>query len=473
MVTVPSIQNVDELVEIIKTRIEREWIDFKDWVDLTEKAQKAKIAADICGLSNFGGGYLIFGISETGENKEYSGEVRKLFSQDTIAGIVHKYLDVKIPCEVRFVIDPNTNIEHPILWVPPVAPDIVYSKCDGPGNEKGKPIGICNNTAYTRSPKPETVPINSRILMAPVIQRCMLAKRDELLGQIGQILSISSKSQDQSKQERRRLEQFHTAMQSVYKEAGAKYKTEPPIHKNFAQYSYELIGCDHKAICSSDLMSYLEQANRAVKDTVHYGWSMFHLFTRQSIAPSFIDENGKEFLQAKLFDNGEDFTPSNAELWRVSPTGLASLIRPFGEDFYPEDQKPRDTGTNTRIQSGKWLSPYWRIRDFVEIIRHARAMAELVDAVEKIKFRIEWVGINGRKFEEPPSLWDYGSHSFSPTSQSNGKVLETEFSVAEIISNLPRVTSELFNPFARLFNPKDSYSPKDITPFLLSFRRFT
>ena len=62
MVTLPSLQNIDELVEIIKASIEREWVDFKDWVDLTDKTQKAKIAADICGLSNFGGGYLIIGL---------------------------------------------------------------------------------------------------------------------------------------------------------------------------------------------------------------------------------------------------------------------------------------------------------------------------------------------------------------------------------------------------------------------------
>lgn len=39
-----------ELIGFLKDPVEKEWIDYKDWVDLSDASQKAKIAADINAL---------------------------------------------------------------------------------------------------------------------------------------------------------------------------------------------------------------------------------------------------------------------------------------------------------------------------------------------------------------------------------------------------------------------------------------
>ena len=54
------------LAGLIDHRREEPDIEYKAWLDLSAPEARAKIAKHLCALSNFGGGWLVFGVADDG-----------------------------------------------------------------------------------------------------------------------------------------------------------------------------------------------------------------------------------------------------------------------------------------------------------------------------------------------------------------------------------------------------------------------
>jgi hypothetical protein len=50
---------VSELHDLIEQPAEREWLELKSWVDLTDPTTRANTARHLAAISNYGGGYLV------------------------------------------------------------------------------------------------------------------------------------------------------------------------------------------------------------------------------------------------------------------------------------------------------------------------------------------------------------------------------------------------------------------------------
>ncbi len=82
-----------DLSELVSGRSEDLGVEYKAWVDTSQASVRAKLARHIAALANHGGGYLVFGVDDS--TREPMGETtldRRNFSQDTLAGIVRRYL---------------------------------------------------------------------------------------------------------------------------------------------------------------------------------------------------------------------------------------------------------------------------------------------------------------------------------------------------------------------------------------------
>ena len=123
-------QPVADLQDLIEKPTEREGVELKSWLDFNEKLSRASTARHLAALSNYGGGYLVFGFNDDGSRCEPLPKVRELYSHDVFAGIVDKYLNPKFQCAVSFVA--AEGVEHPVVWVPPHGATPVFSKGDGP-----------------------------------------------------------------------------------------------------------------------------------------------------------------------------------------------------------------------------------------------------------------------------------------------------------------------------------------------------
>ena len=155
------------------------------------------------------------------------------------------------------------------------------------------------------------------------------------------------------------------------------------IFSSVTQSSEAMIPETHR----NQLAEILREVNGEVRDLVHTGLSMFHIYTRPEIAPIFATDPGsgqgdQDFLQCTLARR------TDAEMWRVSIDGKATIIREYWED---------NANDNVRLGStpGSWFSPNITTRVLAELLRHARGLAERFNVPTAVSFRCEWLGLHG------------------------------------------------------------------------------
>lgn len=445
---------ITELQDLIEKPVEREWLELKSWVDLKDKSSPARagIARHLAALANYGGGYLVLGFNDDGTRCAANEDVRKLYSHDVIAGIVDRYLQPKFQCDVVF--ESFGGVEHAIVWIPPHGPSPVISKADGPQDVRGQPQGIRSGAIYIRTPKPESVPITSPEQWDKLVQRCVLARRDELVGMFSTIVSggIPTPKVEPVK-ERERLNDWHRATKNVFQQEAVSLEPKARLwlEGNFVQFSYMIRSASGGQIPAGEALRVVERVNNAVRDTVRYGWSMFHPFTRPEISPRFmtdpsVDGGFTEFLQTSLFEGSNT---GHLDVWRISLDGRASLIRTFHEDRF--SKRPDGIG-----EEEKWFDPWLHVRDITEIARHAQAMSDEFTDVEEICFQIEWKGLKSRV----PATLNSERYVSGHACKGDQRIVFSCFPQAEIIGNLPIVVTSLYAPVHRMFDASFNVSPE-------------
>lgn len=96
-------------------------VEIKSWLDLTDEKQKADLAQAMLALANSGGGYILLGFIQEGGNyvpQQSCPEDLKMYSHDSVNGIVQSYADPAFQCKVYHVNHPHTGEVFPIILVP-------------------------------------------------------------------------------------------------------------------------------------------------------------------------------------------------------------------------------------------------------------------------------------------------------------------------------------------------------------------
>jgi len=451
-------QPVSELQDLVEKPAEHEWLELKSWVELTDNLTRANTARHLAAIANYGGGYLVFGFKKDGTRCDRGDDVRSAYSQDVLAGIIDRYLHPKFQCAVSF--PEFAGVEHVVVWVPSHGASPVIAKANGPQDAKGVVQGIRSGTVYVRIPKPESVPATMPEHWDKVIQRCALARRDELLTMFSGIISGGVPKEPAPDRTRKGLEVWHTAAQRAAFVAAsvAEAKFRYPLVENFMQFSYLIRHKNGESVGAKEAFPLIEKLNTAVRDTVRYGRSMFHPFTRPELSPRFnmdsaIDGGDTDFLEASTFQAGSN----RGDFWRLALDGRASILRPLDEDA--DERAPPDIPLNS-----KWFDPRVHIRDIMEIVRHARAFSEEFSNVTDICFQFEWMGLKGRLATTHER---YQSEAY--TAQTDWRKVYDCIPLAALIGDVPAAVSKLFAPVYRMFNPRGEISADYVRHYMDSF----
>ena len=428
------IKDLSDLVDNPRETLE---IELKSWVELKHPVVRANVARHMAALSNHGGGYLVFGISDDltiDPDRPLSlGE----FNRDTFSAIAKKYLTPAFQCDVT-IVNSSTNGEFPIVRVPGHGVVPICTKQNGPHDANGKPQGVRAGVYYIRSPGPESIAISSPQDWSALIRRCTINDRDVLLKDMGHILqgqaAIAPTAED-------RLQSWHRDTELRFEKALGIVKNfswPVSLRDNSYQFSY-LISHNDDAIPVGDLGRVLEEINNEVRDTVWTGWSMFYPFSRLEIRPSVHPEKpdgtGGDLLETNLLG----FDAALPDFWRISPDGRASLVRGYRED--ERFEKP-----------GRWLSPETVLRETAELVRHARAFARRFPSASSVSFRCVWNGLNGRELRDfdPGIYWSPGR-----IATANQRTVSDEYPVVQLAVSWPKIVSDLGCPILHLFGFTD------------------
>ena len=140
------------------------------------------------------------------------------------------------------------------------------------------------------------------------------------------------------------------------------------------------------------LVDELRKVANEVMQFVNSGWPMFcilntiELLPRSTVDPSLGDD---EFLEVDLV-TGYPTQLGLADFWRVSPRGMATIIRAYQEDRLPAWGHVGGSGPGT------WLWLRGMAQEIAEMICHARTLAARFEVPETVSFRVEWLGLKGR-----------------------------------------------------------------------------
>lgn len=321
-----------ELQDLVDSPKETLEVEYKGWLNLGDNAFRADLARHIAALANHGGGRIVFGFSD---DMTYAGPnttPAPAIDRDCISGIVKKYLEPPFQCDVEVLVSRIGN-EHPVVIVPPHGPTPVCAKANGP-EVNGKPVGIVQGAYYVRKPGPESAPILTSNEWGPLIRRCAMHDRNAILGAIEAVLKIRPISASPIKDE---LKIWHDAARVAFLRDLKAVSGYPPIYeKAHVQLSYRIISHEDKRLTGTELITVVREVNNEVRDLVRTGWSMFYVFDREGIQPVWIvdptsGEGELDFLECSMLrDPVLDWT--GCDLWRVSTSGKATLVREYWED---------------------------------------------------------------------------------------------------------------------------------------------
>ncbi|WP_041358003.1 AlbA family DNA-binding domain-containing protein [Methylorubrum extorquens] len=419
-------------------------VEYKNWLDLSDKEVRAKLARHICALANFGGGWLVFGVEDDGSPSEPHPGDLTAYGQDAINGIAAKFLTPLVHCEVYEVRSIRTGKSYPAVRVPPHGTVPVCAKAGGPMKDKVN-VGIAQGTHYVRIAGPQSVPVNTPELWRDLIHRCVINEREALLGSIRGLLDRPTVAPETASLDRL-LDAGSEAWNSLTPASGFGIDAR----SNRVAYAFRLLkedGTPTSLIPLKDLKQALREASYAADAWIRLGWSFFLEAGSRGEAP-FVDVvDGVECLQADMVAPDGKFT-SVPTLWRASVDGSGFEVRTLHEDgdWFIQAMKQR---TSARWEKGENIVPIFQMRVAWQFIVFVREFAARFPDAAKADLGIEYLGLKGRNVNDPDPRVSFLQGR--ATRDTRRTVVRT--SVASLAGDgALEATSALVNPMLRLFD---------------------
>jgi hypothetical protein len=418
--------------------------ELKGWLDLSTEEHKANLAQAILALANHGGGFVLIGFTKKDGSwvpEEPHPSDLEEYSQDCVNDIVQRYADPSFHCIVNHVVHPENGLLYPVVMVPGPHKVPVRAKRDGPNGQH-----VHQNLYYIRRPGPKSEPPQTGLEWGELINRCIMAARDDLLERIREILqggppvpAISGK-EDETKVLNDWIDQSTSRFNALVKE---KLGDEKPSRYSKGTWCVAYVVKDVK--CSLGLSEFLGVINNVRGHET--GWPPWWVPNRPEIAPypyNGLVECWIKDLRGDIFGNDRTdnfrFT-GHSDFWQASPKGMMFLLRGYQED------STRDVEPGTILDL---ILPIWRMG---ECLLHAERLAKMLMRTEAttIAFRSVWTGLTGRTLV---SWANPRRPFFDPRGPSRQDSVTSECTIPsdQISETLPELVKGLTQPLYEAFD---------------------
>ncbi len=434
------------MVEITRERLRdllvdpREDLTFeiKNWLDLqSSNEDKATFAKAVLALANHGGGFIALGLTETPEGiVEAEGRPAQLdaYGQDLVNGIVHNYCDPAFHCPVHIVPNPVGAL-FPIVVVPGGRRVPVRAKRAGPNG-----VTVRDNAIYIRKPGPRSETPQSAQDWDELLNQCLQNRRDEMFDQIRSLIT-GAVPQVEQEVPPARLQQFVGAGFDRWRALASLLPagTGPRLEHGRYSFAFEIIG-ERRTVSVARLPEMLRAS-----EVHHTGWPPFWYPTRPGIAPYPIDGLVECWFGGDTETPATQRDPGRSDFWRVSPDGMAMIVRGYEEDGNESRRPGRPLfppGTVFDIEI-----PVWRIG---EAILFAKSLSDhLFEGPTTIKIEVVYQGLAGR---ELTSITGRRGVRGGKISSQDKIVLQSHVDASAIDPNLPEILHPLLEPLYALFD---------------------
>lgn len=171
---------VTELDKLIVRPQETLEVEYKEWLDLSTKSHRAKLAKELIALANHGGGHVVLGFEDRSMQPVARPAGYTIPSTDEVNGIVAAYADPAFHCRVSEVRG------HVVISVPAGATVPIRSKRGSMNNE------IVSDSYYIRRPGPNSEVPRSGLEWDELLRRCIASRDQELESLVRRIMRVMS-----------------------------------------------------------------------------------------------------------------------------------------------------------------------------------------------------------------------------------------------------------------------------------------
>ncbi|WP_152571099.1 helix-turn-helix domain-containing protein [Massilia sp. LC238] len=431
----------EELQELLRFPREDLDIELKQWMDIQDKNVQAKFAKELLALRNHGGGYLVIGFIDGNPPVPDPNRPASLenFSTDLFNTIIKRYAEPTFHCMVHLVAHPVTGELYPVIVVPGGAKVPVRCKSDSPDGGKSAKL----DSYYIRRPGPESSPPQTGTDWDGLLQRCLLARKEELLSSLAAILGTGPTAgllgiQSLAKP----VHPF--AELTAFRDAAVK-KLEKMQEEKLPEDAGARLA-HGRYIFSARILGELKQLNpHEIVDLLrglkrYSGWSPMYIFNRKELEP-YPAEN--DIVECWL-GRSEQRDPGHADFWRVSPSGEIVLIRGHQEDGsdFVNEEAGKLPGTLFEL-----TLPVWRVAEFILRVKEFGGRMAVGDY--RLQFLMEWEGLTGR------TLFSHNSRRImfgESTAHDDTYRTEVEVAPAEVDAALGSIVAKIVTPLLRKFS---------------------
>lgn len=422
-----------ELRELLTRPREALDIEIKGWLDLSDANQRADLAKAILAIGNHGGGFVIIGFDESDAGQFSPGVNRPAdlssLSQDDIQNAVQKYLEPAIQCRVEHVTHTDGHGSFPIIVVPGGLRTPIKAKA---GSPDGK---LSAHRVYIRRPGPRSEEPQTAAEWDQLFERCIRARRDELLDGIRDLLAgTAPPAAPVMLSAYEQLSSFIEKSEQRWNERISKTPHDAPARFPHGYYDAGFaIDSELPRQSLSDLASTVQRSIRN-----HSGWPPFAYLYKEPLRPRPVDGA----IEAWFGPDDRQFEDAaHSDFWRIAPDGCFYIRRGYSEDGGFRDMKP-----------GKYFditTPTWRTAEVIMEVYYVASNMGASDETLLSKFR--WKGLSGRR------LVSVGNQN-RILSDINRESVQDEFEIHKQIKigtvpdALPEIVWDILSPLYQLFD---------------------
>ena len=421
--------NAADLQPLVDSPREDLGAEYKAWLDLSQNNGRATLAKAAIALANHGGGFVILGFDEQGENlvSIQKPEVIPEVTQDIVNSSIRRFATPEFHCEVHTIVSAVSGFEHIVVCVPGDQTEPVMSKrdCDGV---------ISRNRCYIRKPGPRSEEPQSSEEWRTLINRCVRASREDMLESIRSIVSGRVDAVEPPPNVQAELAQFSIEAKRRWQELSASLRDDSPARfpDGFYEMGFALVG-NEPAQNLAEIQSRLQHA-RGIRMT---GWGPFLELNREEWQPYPHEGMVEAWVGRPVENRVLAEVPAHSDFWRVDRSGKLYTIRGYTEDGLEG------------ASAGQVMDvtiPIWRVG---EATYFALRYAEKFLDVEAIAIRIRFTGLNGRTLTSVTGRRMMMDYRISKTDEVS---FETTASIVQLRDNMVEVLHGLLTPLYEVFN---------------------
>ena len=427
------------LVPLIEMPREDLGFEYKSWLNLEEKHAQATLVKATIAMANHGGGFIVLGFEESGNNKILASIPKPVeytdITQDKINSAIQKFVTSNFHCKVYFISHQETKVMHPIIRVPGGQKEPVMSKRD---------VGdvLLKHRCYVRKPGPKSEEPKTSEEWRELLNRCVRANREDMLDAIRTIISGEATSTQTTPDARKDLKDFCDSAFSRWQELikDLPEQAPPRCPHGFYEMGFALQGAN-----SLDSLGTLNQRLAVARRIKMTGWTPFLEVSPPQWAPYPYNQEiieawlGKpdrsrsvQGLQLSDFIQG----PAFSNFWRVSCDGKLYTLTGYQEDQWRE------------LIPGEYMDinmPVWQVGEAAYFV--GRFCAEFPE-VENVSIYLKFSGLNGRKLTSIDGRrWIRGDKVSGAPEVKN----EWSGSVSQLQNNMVEVIHKLLKPLYEIF----------------------